>query len=152
MEFKKGDVVSINDIHDGFPLYSNWFKDLPELRARFREGCMPKSGAVGVVVHVGAHTLSPRAYGNLVAVEIDNQIFLMEDAALSRSGVHIRQPNPHDEIINAALVQMQTKAMADYQLSKACGMNSSMEFFTGQLEQINAAINYIGYGDKNGQD
>lgn len=75
----------------------------------------------------------------------------MEDTALSHSNFPIRQTTPHDEIINAALVQMKTKTYADYQLSKACGMNSSMEFFNGQLEQINAAIEYIGCGDKNGQ-
>lgn len=151
MEFKNGDIVRIDDIHDGFSLFSAWFEDLPELGDMFYEGDMPQPGAVGVVVHVGVHSLNPRAYGKLVAVRVDNQVFLMEDAALSHSNFPIRDTTPHDEIINAALVQMKTKTHADYQLSKACGMNSSMEFFNGQLEQINAAIEYIGCGDKNGQ-
>ena len=35
MEFKNGDIVRIDDIHDGFSLFPAWFEDLPELGDMF---------------------------------------------------------------------------------------------------------------------
>lgn len=160
-EFKIGDTVIITDSYEGFSTFNEWLLDVPELLARHQFGVRPGEGAIGRIVRIAPHTPGNEQcqshYGDLLAVEILGDIFIMSHRGVEphagfpfasnlcpevTSPQFITPPNPHREIIHAALTMMQTKALADYQLSKACGMMTSVDFFTLQLESIKHAIFY----------
>lgn len=160
-EFRVGDMVMIMDSFEGFSTFTEWLMPVPELLARHQFGVRADDGAIGRIMRISPHTPGNEDYqahyGDLLAVDVNGMIYIM-----SQQGVEMYQElprvstlcpevvnpqlhttsNPHREIIHAALTMMQTKALADYQLSKACGMMSSVDFFTLQLESIKHAIFY----------
>lgn len=159
-KFSVGDMVMIIDSFEGFSTFTEWLIPVPELLARHHFGVRPADGSIGRIVHIAPHTPGNEGcqgyYGDLLAVDVNGEIYIMSQQGvemyqeLARTSNLCREivnpqkatPNPHREIIHAALTMMQTKALADYQLSKACGMMSSVDFFTLQLESIKHAIAY----------
>lgn len=89
MTYNIGDMVMITNNGETFSTMKSWLS--PDFRGIYGAGA-PNKGAIGKVVQVGFHASDKvgEYYGQLLGVEINDQIFIITHKGVKRHSVHIK--------------------------------------------------------------